>query len=402
MLARGTGRASPITYRRSAAVTKDADTIMNERKPSAGGPVRLARIECFPIRIPLPRPLQWASLRETSADYMLLKLTADNGVVGVAEGTVKLRWTGTTLRSLAVVIEEIFAPALRGIDLLDEAAVTAAVAAPREHTLAKSMIDVACWDLRAQIAGQPLWRLWGGPPRLPLSWVVTRQAPKDMAREAEDMVARHGFGTLKIKGGQGLETDLAALDAIRGAVGEGVQLTVDANGHYPPAETPTYVARLAERGVVMVEDPCPLEPTEAFAALRATCPLPILVDGRCRDRLAAKLFLARGAEGLSIKLGKAGGYTDNRAIIAMARERQCQTCVGIFAETSLGSLAALQLQAAIPAALARLPAETSFFLTLDREYVREPLAVAQGHVQMPDAPGLAALIDWKRVATLAP
>ncbi len=361
-----------------------------------------ARIECFPIRIPLLKPVQWASLRETAADYLLLKITADNGLVGVAEGTCKVPWTGATLRSLQVVFEDMFVPALKDIDLLDEAAVARAIRVPREHTLAKAMIDVACWDIRSQVAGQPLWRLWGGPQSVPVCWVVTRQAPAAMAQEAEEMVARHGFRTLKVKGGQGVEADLAALDAIRRAVGDQMDLTVDANGHYSTAESPAYVARLAERGIQWVEDPCKYEPTAAFSALQQACPLPILVDGPCRDLLMAKLFLERGAKGLSIKLGKAGGYTENRAIIELAAAKGVPVNVGILAETSLGSLAALQLQAAIPQRLARLPAETTFFLTLDREYVHAPLTVAQGQVRLPDRPGLAAQIDWNRVKALAP
>lgn len=372
------------------------------RVGAANAPVRVAKIEWFPIRIPLPRPLQWASLRETAADYMLLKITTDQGLVGVAEGSAKIPWTGSTLRSLAVVFEDMFAPALMGLDLLDEAAVMRTIRVPREQTLAKAMIDVACWDIRSQVAGQPLWRLWGGRQRVPVCWVITRQAPAVMAKEAEEMVSRYGFRTLKVKGGQGVAADLEALDAIRRAVGPAVELTVDANGHYTMAEAPAYVAQLAERGIVWVEDPCRYEPTAAFTALQAACDLPILVDGPCRDVLMAKLFLERGAKGLSIKLGKAGGYTDNRAIIDLASARHCSVNVGILAETSLGSHAALQLQAAIPQALARLPAETTFFLTLEREYVQAPLQVVQGEVRLSDTAGMAEMIDWHRVAALAP
>jgi L-alanine-DL-glutamate epimerase-like enolase superfamily enzyme len=359
-------------------------------------------MEWFPIRIPLPRPLQWASVRETVADYVLLKITADNGLVGVAEGSAKVPWTGATLRSLALAFEEMFEPALRGVDLLDEAALSPAIRRPREHTLAKAMIDVACWDIRSQIAGQPLWRLWHGQQAVPVCWVVTRQPPADMAREAEAMVARHGFRHFKIKGGQGVATDLEALTAIRSAVGDTVQLTVDANGHYSMAEAPAYVARLAEHDIRWVEDPCRYEPTIAFTELQQACRLPLLVDGPCRDVLIAKLFLQCGARGLSIKLGKAGGYTENRAIVDLAAAHACATNVGILAETSLGSLAALQLQAAIPPSLARLPAETTFFLGLDREYVQAPLEVVDGTVRLPDEPGMARMVDWRRVADLAP
>lgn len=374
--------------------------MMDNERPAA--PVRIAKMEWFPIRIPLPRPLQWASLRETAVDYVLVKITADNGLVGVAEGSAKIPWTGSTWRSLVVAFEDMFEPALRNVDVLDEAATLRAIRGPRENTLAKAMIDVACWDIRSQLAGQPLWRLWGGPQAVPVCWVVTRQPPAAMAREAEEMVTRYGFRGLKVKGGQGVSTDLEALAAIRSAVGEGVELTVDANGHYSTAETPAYVAQLADRGIGFVEDPCRYEPTAAFSELQAACKLPILVDGPCRDVLIAKLFLERGARALSIKLGKAGGYTDNRAIIDLANARNCVVNVGILAETSLGSLAALQLQAAIPRSLARLPSETTFFLTLDREYVLAPLQVVRGEVRLPDAPGMSHMIDWRRVAALAP
>lgn len=371
-------------------------------KGSTTTPVRIARMEWFPIRIPLPRPLQWASLRETAVDYVLLKITADNGLIGVAEGAAKVPWTGATLRSLMVAFEEMFEPAMRGVDLLDEAATLRAMKRPREHTLAKAMIDVACWDIRSQIAGQPLWRLWGGTPSVPVCWVITRQPPVVMAREAEDMAARHGFRAFKVKGGQGVATDLEALAAIRSAVGDGVELTVDANGHYSAAETPAYVAQLADRGIRFVEDPCRTEPTAAFSDLQAVCRLPLLVDGPCRDVLIAKLFLERGARGLSIKVGKAGGYSDNRTIIDLAAARDCAVNVGILTESSLGSLAALQLQAAIPPALAQLPAETTFFLMLDREYVQAPLRVVDGAVHLPEEPGMARAIDWRQVKSLAP
>jgi L-Ala-D/L-Glu epimerase len=365
-------------------------------------PVRIARMEWFPIRIPLPRPLQWASLRETAVDYVLLKITGDNGLIGVAEGSVKVPWTGATLRSLMVAFEEMFEPAMRGVDLLDEGATLRAIRRPREHTLAKAMIDVACWDIRSQIAGQPLWRLWGGTSSVPVCWVITRQPPAVMAREAEDMAARYGFRAFKVKGGQGVATDLEALAAIRSAVGGDVDLTVDANGHYSAAETPDYVAQLADRSIRFVEDPCRYEPTAAFSDLQALCRLPLLVDGPCRDVLIAKLFLERGARGLSIKVGKSGGYSDNRAIIDLAAARDCAVNVGILTESSLGSLAALQLQAAIPPALAQLPAETTFFLMLDREYVQAPLRVVDGAVHLPDEPGMARAIDWRQVASLAP
>ena len=365
-----------------------------------GGQV-IEKVELFPVRIPYPRVVQWASLAEDAANYMLLKVTTRDGLVGVAEGTVKVTWTSATHRSLATIFEELFAPLLVGAALDDDKHL-ARVWAFKEHSLAKAMIDIALWDLRAQVAGQPLWAMWGGDRDPAVSWVVTRQAPDVMAREAERMVSTYGIGTLKVKGGQGLATDLAALDAIRAAVGDGVVIYVDPNGEYSAAETPNYVARVADKGAVMVEDPCRLQPNAGFAQLQAACPIPLLVDGDCRNLAMTKLFAERGARAFNLKLSKARGFSENRAIVEFATARRIPVNIGLFAETSLGALAALQLSASLPGRATGLPGELCNFLMLPDEFVHEPLTVKAGRVRLPDSPGFDQIIDWRKVERLRP
>lgn len=362
---------------------------------------KIERIELFPVRIPYPRPMQWASQAEDAADYMVLRLTTADGLTGVAEGTVKTSWNGTTLRSLAVVFDELFAPSLMGLDADDDKAI-AALWRPKEHSLAKAMIDVALWDIRAQAAGAPLWRMWGGNPDAPVSWVVTRQAPAKMAAEAADAAMRYGIGTLKVKGGQGVEKDLAALGEIRAAVGDGVVIYVDPNQAYDAAGAPDYCRALADLGVVMVEDPCPYLPDDAFTRLQEACVLPLLVDGTCRDFAAASLYVERGARALNLKLLKARGFSENWRIIRHAAAHGVDVNIGLFGESSLGAMAALQLSAALPKGRTNLPCEATLFLLLPDEYVLAPLVVAQGRIRLPDMPGFGRMVDWDKVKRLAP
>jgi L-alanine-DL-glutamate epimerase-like enolase superfamily enzyme len=362
---------------------------------------RIERVELYPVRIPYPRPMQWASLAEDAAQYMVLKLTTDTGFVGVAEGTVKTTWTGSTLRSLGVVFEELFAGPLNGLDV-DDATVIARLWLPKEHSLAKAMIDVALWDIRAQAAGKPLWQLWDGKPQAEVSWVVTRQKPKLMADEAADVVNRYGIGTLKVKGGQGVETDMEAMAAIRAAIGDDVVIYVDPNKAYSAPETPEYCRRLADFGVVMVEDPCAFYPDEGFTRLQEACPLPLLVDNTCRDFESARMFVERGARAINLKLQKARGYTENWKIIRHAAAAGCDTNIGLFGESSLGSLAALQIAAAMPKGRYNLPAEVTIFLLLPDEYVLAPLQIKGGRIDLPAAPGMEHLIDWDKIKHFAP
>jgi L-alanine-DL-glutamate epimerase-like enolase superfamily enzyme len=343
-----------------------------------------------------PRPVRWKDTVEDSGLFMLLRLSADAGFEGVAEAPIKPTWTGTTPRVLAAALQDLLLPALHDANLSDPAVVRSRLERFPENTLAKGLIDNACWDLHAQAKGEPLWRLWGGVREVPLSWTVTREAPKVMAQEAADMVTRYGFRTLKIKGGQGFATDARALQEIRAAVGSDVALYVDANSAYRPDEAPAYLRMLAEAGATHAEDPCDLRPDAWFEKTQAESPLPLVVDARCQTPADARLFLERGARAIGIKPTRVGASS------ALETARACdlgnaRVNVGLHAESALGSIAASHVAAAFPRHADTLPAETSYFLAYGEQIVREPPRIRDGMLVLEDKPGFAALIDSDRL-----
>lgn len=361
----------------------------------------IERIETFPVHIAYPQPIQWASQTETGADYLVLKITTKDGLTGVAEGTSKINWSGTTLRSLATVIDEVFAPLLIGADAADEAKIARIINRIPEHRLAKSVLDVACWDLRAQADGRPLWQIWGGERSVPVSWTVTRKSPLEMAREVAEKVETHGFRVLKIKTGQGVQTDRETLREVRSAVGEGVRIYADCNGAYHQEEAAAITAMLKDEGVFLAEDPCRFEADDAFVTLRERCALPLLIDSAAYDPAHIRPFLERGAEAISVKLSKSG-MTTAWSIINRCRAGGAKTHLGFQGESSLGAATALQLAAAMPDRHRWLPAEVTFFLTLPQEFVHAPLVVKDGTITLGDEPGFGLLVDWERVKALRP
>jgi L-alanine-DL-glutamate epimerase-like enolase superfamily enzyme len=222
-----------------------------------------------------------------------------------------------------------------------------------------------------------------------------------MARETAEKVTAHGFRTLKIKTGQGPQTDFAALDDIRRAAGDGIALYADSNGAYASDDIPDYTARLKDHGVFLAEDPCSFAPDAGFERLRKACALPLMVDNGCRSLPDAALFLDRGAEALSVKIGKSG-FTESREIALAAQQRGAKTHVGMLAESALGALTAMQLAAALPDRGVWLPCETSFFLSLPQDFVHAPLAIRDGAVELPDDPSFGSFVDWERVRALRP
>lgn len=359
------------------------------------------RLETYPVHIAYPQAVQWASQTEDGADYLILKITTKDGLIGVAEGTSKIPWSGTTLHSLGTALAEVFAPLLIGVDVGDAAQTARIVDRIPDNRLAKSMLDIACWDLRAQADGRPLWQMWGGERNVPVSYTVTRKSPLDMAREVAGCIENHGFRFLKIKTGQGMDLDRQTLREVRSAAGAGVRIYADCNGAYARNEAPAVIAMLRDEGVFLAEDPCPFAPDSSFVELRESSALPLLVDRPANDLVSIRPFLERGVEAISIKIAKCG-LTNARGIVDVVHAAGAKAHVGFQGETSLGAAAALQLAAAMPGRDAWLPAETTFFLTLPQEFVLVPLGVKDGAVALDEQPGFGTMVDWGRVASLRP
>lgn len=356
--------------------------------------MRLARSSLHTCCLPYSRPVKWSDTVEEGATFVLLRLESDCGRVGVAEMTTKPTWTGFGPRSLIAATTEVLLPRLAAVDLSDEAALTRGLhGIPGMHA-PKALVDNAAWDLRAAMQGRPLWQAWGGRRSVPVSCTVTRRAPEAMAREAAEMVERYGFKVLKIKGGQGAETDSAVLRTLRAAVGDTVGFYVDANGAYPRDQAPDYARAVLDAGARCVEDPCALQPDAAFRALQAGLGRAVLVDFDCWGADDMALFLEAGARAFSVKPGRFG-LSVGRAMQAAARAQGAFTVTGLFGESALGTWQALALAAC--AEPDDLPAETTWYLEMREQVVHDVPPIRAGEIALPDAPSVAERVDWERV-----
>jgi L-alanine-DL-glutamate epimerase-like enolase superfamily enzyme len=257
----------------------------------------------------------------------------------------------------------------------------------------RALVVNACSALRAAASGAPLWRAGGGARQVPVTWIVTRRPPAQMAAEAAEMCARHGLRSLKLKGGQGVDTDLRVIAEVRAALGSGVQLSMDANRAYPAQGIASYVRAIADAGVSVVEDPCELAPDSSFERLQRECPVPLLVDFACSSRTDAALFLERDACALMIKPGRIG-LGEAREIDALCAARGANVSLGMWYESALG--AALSLQAAAMLKSRVIVAAECFFPMLARQ-VSTALEIENGAVRLPEEPSLERLVDWKAV-----
>jgi L-alanine-DL-glutamate epimerase-like enolase superfamily enzyme len=148
---------------------------------------------------------------------------------------------------------------------------------------AVSAVDQALWDLKARLLGVPLVVLLGAAHEgVPIygSGGFCSYSDERLQEQLGDWAAA-GIPRVKMKIGREPERDPARLDAARAAIGDDVELFVDANGAYTAKLALGWAERLdCEWSVSWFEEPVP---SADFAGLRLV-----------RERAPAGLEIAAG------------------------------------------------------------------------------------------------------------
>ena len=143
--------------------------------------LKIAAVEAFRLRLPYKSAIAFRSVKQSAAEYVILRIATDSGAEGIAELVCRPEHSGEDATLVAYQIENFFKPLLLGKDPLGNAAIMASLSRIRACRAAKSLIDTALWDLRGKVLRQPVWRLLGGGTpslcRSPGSRTATRARP---------------------------------------------------------------------------------------------------------------------------------------------------------------------------------------------------------------------------------
>ena len=258
-----------------------------------------------------------------------------DGVVGFGEGAPVDYW-GETPDSLLAFLEE-EAPRLIGGDPFALEYVGERLAQRPGEQGAKEALDGALHDWLGKRLGQPVWRLLGlSPTSPPTSFTIgidSVEGTVDRTRRAQ------GYRVLKVKVGG--PDDVARLEAVR--QNSGARIRIDGNEGWTLETARELMPRLVELGVEFVEQPFPADDHDSFRTIRELSPrLPMIVDEGARD-LRAVADVATYADGVNIKLAKAGGIREALRMIHAARALGLQVMLGCMIESELGIAQAAQI-----------------------------------------------------------
>lgn len=206
----------------------------------------------------------------------------------------------------------------------------------------RAAVEGALLDLAARQEEQPLCTLLTGraPAPVPTSITLGLGDDADVVPWVDRQV-KAGFRILKVKGGLGVESDLARIAAVRHAAGEKVTLRVDPNQAWTLAEAKAALPRLRDLGVAALEQPLKKDDLAGHAALVAEQQVPIMLDESVFSPADARRALAaKACDWVNIKLQKCGGLLPGLEIADLAQAAGVPCMVGCMVETRVGILQA--------------------------------------------------------------
>jgi D-arabinonate dehydratase len=350
--------------------------------------VRVAAVDSLLVRVPLRRPVLLSRQTFTAREFNVVLVRTDEGVegVGYARGGEVVRAAVEAEIAPRLVGRDAFATETLWAELQDAAAIVGRSGA---FMRAQSAVDIALWDAKAKALGLPLFRLLGGertrvPAYVSGGYYRDGQSADDLAQEMAGYVER-GFRAVKIRVGRlSPREDAARAAAVRAAIGDDVDLMVDANQGYATAADALAAGRRFEQlGVRWLEEPVRAEDRAGCAEVAAALDMAVAAGESEYGRHAFRdLIASRAADVLQPDATVVGGVSEWLKVAALAGAHGLPLAPHYFTEVHA------HLVAATPGAIC----VEYFFPDADiisfDELLDEPLAPRDGFVELPERPGV--------------
>ncbi|WP_020533153.1 mandelate racemase/muconate lactonizing enzyme family protein [Flexithrix dorotheae] len=272
-------------------------------------------------------------------------------------------------------------------------------------TAAISAIDVALWDIKGKAMNLPVSVLMGGQHRkrvMPyatgLYFSESANLSEKLALEAQEYVAQ-GFKAIKMKVGFTIKEDVKFVKAVRVAIGDDVQLMVDANHAYSLREATELCKLLEPYNIGWFEEPISPEFYNQYCELRSKSSIPI-AGGECEYLRYGFHHLLKNncVDILQVDICGAGGLTEAKRIAGLASTFGIEIIPHVWG-TGIAFHAALHFIANLEPIPGRL-FPPDFFIEYDRTEngIRESLTcpaikMKNGFIDIPQLPGLGIEIN---------
>lgn len=351
--------------------------------------MHIVSIRARAVNVPMARPLTTGGGSVDTMPMALVDLETSGGLVG---RSYVLAISPLILPGLVSLVEKL-GSALAGVDLrprLLHGTMTKRLRLAGVDGLlgwAIAGIDMAAWDAHARRLDLPLYRVLGGaaaPIAAYNSNGLGLIGPEAVGPEAAALA--EDFGAVKLRlGYDDLETDIAAIEAVREALPPEIELMCDYNQCLSRPQAKERLAAIDEMGLSWVEEPITAEDVEGYADLREWNVTPLQLGENARSpRDIQRLIEARAGDLLMPDAAKIGGVTNWLRAAELCAAAEVPISTHLYPEVSV------HLMAVSPTA------HWLEYVDWAAPVLKDPLAVTDGLVSPPDRPGTG--IEWDEEA----
>lgn len=361
--------------------------------------MKITNLQTLCLSCPHEPERQWftARYRTLKADGAIVIVETDEGVRGIGEACAY----GVPPR----IREEVarLAPLLLGRDPLDPAVNPRPVGGNPPFDTAVAGIDAALWDIRGKVAGKRVAELLADPGQTPLSRVrlyASSGCRYDWENRPESVVdealgyAEEGYTAYKMRlgtewswAGVTVERFLDLMHQVVEAVGDRMEVMVDGNQRLSLEEALTMARGLDALGCAWFEEPIPQADIEGYARLNQAVAMPITGGEQFTTVEQYEPYFAHGAYAIVQADGGWCGLTEGMRIARRAHEFGVGMCPHNW-HNGLMTWANAHLVAALPEP--KVLELNMIQGPLQWEILRDPPAIREGYLELPEAPGLGA------------
>ena len=336
------------------------------------------QLRFFPYELKLRHVFTVSSYSRTTTPDVQVEIEYD-GVTGYGEASMP-QYLGQTVESVSAFLSKVHLEQFDDPFKMEEI-LTYIDGLSDADPAAKAAVDIALHDLVGKLLGAPWYRVWGLDKSLAPSTtftigIDTPEVVREKTKECADQ-----FNILKVKVGSNHDKEM--IETIREVTN--LPIAVDANQGWKDKEYALEMIHwLKEHGIVMVEQPMPINQLDDTAWVTERSPLPIFADESCQ-RLRDVAGLQGAFHGINIKLMKCTGMREAWKMVNFARALGMKVMIGCMTETSCAVSAAAQLSPAVDFA----DLDGNLLISNDRF---EGMQVVNGRITLPDKPGIGVTL----------
>lgn len=271
-------------------------------------------------------------------------------------------------------------------------------------------LDMALWDIKGKALGKPVYELLGGPTRekVRVYGHVNGETPEEMVEQSLAFVEQgltavrlYPFGDFTGEKDNSIpQRQYAAIveyaetcvRTVREAVGNNVDIMIDAVNRLTPSEAIAIGHALAPYHLYFFEDPIEPENMAVWQHVASQTPVPLAMGERLYTiHQFQELLQHKGAAYIRPDLALAGGITNVKKIAAIAEANH----VGVVPHNPLSGVltaACVQLDAAVHN-IAVQEYQMNEHLPSANNLIQEPIKYESGYLIVPDTPGLGVELN---------